>query len=118
MNSTINSTLIAGFHGRIFKSKLQQKVRDLLGGEFFIDDYAYAVDGVAGRDQIKTVGDIVKVDNGAINNFTSSFGQLEYSPGKLNAFAAGTLSGNWYRRDDRYNYVSDITQRMDFQAGI
>jgi hypothetical protein len=117
-------TLIAGFHGRLFKSKLQQKVRDLLGGDFFIDDYAYAVDGVAGRNQVKTVGDIVKVDNGAINNFTSLFGQLEFTSGKLNAFGAGTISGNWYRREDRYNYVSDISSEwvyktgFDFKAGV
>jgi len=110
--------LTAGFHGRIFKSRLQQKVRDLLGGRFFIDDYAYAVDGVAGRDQIKKVGDIVKVDNGAINNFTSLFAQLDYSPGRLNAFASGTISGNWYRREDRYNYVSDISSEWVFKPGF
>ncbi|MCK9400016.1 MAG: TonB-dependent receptor [Bacteroidales bacterium] len=111
-------TLTAGFHGRIFKSKLQQKVRDLLGGRFFIDDYAYAVDGVAGRDQIKKVGDIVKVDNGAINNFASIFAQLEYQSGRLNAFASGTISGNWYRREDRYNYVSDISSEWVFKPGF
>ena len=110
-------TLTAGFHGRIFKSKLQQKVRDLLGGSFFIDDYAYAIDGVAGRDQIKTVGDIVKIDNGAINNYTSIFSQLEFSSGRLNAFASGTLAGNWYRREDRYNYVSDISSEWVFIPG-
>jgi len=111
-------TLITGFHGRIFKSKLQEKVRDLLGGRFFIDDYAYAVDGVAGRNQIKTVGNIVKVDNGAIDNFTSLFAQLEFSSGKLNAFIAATLSGTWYRREDRYNYVSDISSDWVFKPGF
>ena len=111
-------TLIAGFHGRIFKSKLQEKVRDLLGGRFFIDDYAYAVDGVAGRNQIKMVGNIVKVDNGAIDNFTSLFAQLEFSSGKLNAFMAGTLSGTWYRREDRYNYVSNISSDWVFKPGF
>jgi hypothetical protein len=111
-------TLITGFHGRMFKSKLQQKVRDLLGSQFYIDDFAYAVDGVAGRNQIKKVGDIVKVDNGAINNFTSVFGQLEYTAGKLHAFTSGTLSGNWYRREDRYNYVNDISSEWVFKPGF
>jgi outer membrane receptor for ferrienterochelin and colicin len=110
--------LTAGFHGRLFKSKLQQKVRDLLGGGFFIDDYAFAVDGVAGRNQIKTVGDIVKVDNGAINNTTSLFAQLEFSTGKLNAFMAGTVSGDWYRREDPYNYVTDISSEWVFKPGF
>jgi iron complex outermembrane recepter protein len=117
-------TIIAGIHGRIFKSTLQQKVRDLLGGDFYIDDYANAIEGVSGRNQVKTVGDIVKIDNGAINDFTSLFGQLEFSSGRLNAFAAGTVSGNWYRREDRYNYITDIKSDwvfkpgFDFKAGI
>jgi hypothetical protein len=110
--------LTAGFHGRIFKSKLQEKVRDLLGGGFFIDDYAYAVDGVAGRNQVKHAGDIVKVDNGAIDDFTSLFGQLEYSSGRINAFASGTVSGTWYRREDRYNYVTDISSQWVFKPGF
>ena len=47
--------LTAGFHGRLFQSTLQQKVRDLLGGEFYIDDYDYAIDGDAepGGDQAR-----------------------------------------------------------------
>lgn len=110
-------TLITGIHGRLFRSKLQQKVRDLLGGDFYIDDYAYAIDGVAGRNQIKTVGDIVKTDNGAINDFASLFGQLEYNTGKVSAFLAGTVSGDWYRREDRYNYISDIKSDWVFRAG-
>jgi iron complex outermembrane receptor protein len=113
-----NFTLITGLHARVFKSKLQQKVRDLLGGDFYIDDYAYAIDGVAGRDQIKTVGDIVKIDNGAINDYTSLFAQLDYTAGKLSAFAAGTVSGNWYRREDHYNYVNDITSDWVFRTGF
>jgi iron complex outermembrane recepter protein len=110
--------LTVGFHGRLFKSLVQEKVRDLLGGKFFIDDYLYAVDGVAGRNQIKKAGDIVKVDNGAINDFTSLFGQLEYSSERIDAFAAGTATGDWYRREDRYNYVTDISSVWVFKPGF
>jgi len=111
-------TLITGIHGRLFKSSLQQKVRDLLGGDFYIDDYFYAIDGVAGRNQVKNTGDIVKVDNGAINNFGSLFGQMEYTSGRMSSFAASTVSGNWYRREDRYNYVSDISSEWVFKPGF
>ncbi|MBP6871615.1 MAG: TonB-dependent receptor [Bacteroidales bacterium] len=113
-----NLSLSLGIHGRLFKSKLQQKVRDLLGGAFYIDDYASALDGVAGRNQVKGVGDIIKIDNGAINRFTSLFGQLEYSSGRLNAFAAGTMTANWYQREDRYNYVTDIKSDIVFRTGF
>lgn len=116
--------LMAGIHGRYFKSKLQQKVRDLLGGGFYIDDYAFAVDGVAGRDQVKHVGDIVKVNNGAMVNYIGGFAQLEYNTPLVSAFLSGTLNHTWYRRDDRYNYVDNIyspavTQPgFDLKAGI
>jgi len=90
-----NLKLTAGIHARLFRSKLQQKVRDLLGGQFYIDDYAYAIDGVSGRDQIRHVGDVVKVDNGAVNDYAGMFGQLEYLKGNFSAFLSGTLSGNW-----------------------
>jgi hypothetical protein len=116
--------LIAGIHGRYFKSKLQQKVRDLLGGDFYIDDFAFAVDGVAGREQIKHVGDVVKVDNGALVNFVSGFAQGEYTTEMVSAFVAGTINHTWYRRDDRYNYVNDIYSPViskpgfDLKAGV
>jgi iron complex outermembrane recepter protein len=111
-------TLTSGIHGRIFRSKLQEKVRDLLGGDFFIDDFAYAVDGEAGREQVRTVGDIVKVNNGAINDYASIFAQVEYTAGRLNAFTSATLSGNWYRREDRYNYVQNIYSEWVFKPGF
>jgi len=113
-----NFTVTAGVHGRLFKSKLQQKVRDLLGGQFYIDDYAFAIDGVAGRNQIKTVGDIIKIDNGAIVNYAGLFGQLEYLRGNTSAFISGTFSGNWYRREDRYNYVQDISSDWVYRSGF
>jgi len=113
-----NFKLIAGFHGRYFKSNLQQKVRDLLGGQFYIDDYAYAIDGVAGRNQIKHVGDIVKVDNSAFVNYLSAFTQLEYSRGSLNGFISGTVNNTWYQREDRYNYINETRSEIISKFGF
>ncbi len=110
--------LNAGMHLRYFHSTLQEKVRDLLGGSFFIDDFAYAVDGVAGREQIKHRGDIVKVDNGSDINTASLFARLEYSRGNLSAFAGGTYTGTWSRREDRYNYVSDTKSEWVSRPGF
>ncbi|MCF8366128.1 MAG: TonB-dependent receptor, partial [Bacteroidales bacterium] len=113
-----------GIHLRYFKSKLQEKIRDLLGGEFFIDDYIWAVDGLAGRNEIKTVGDIIKVDNGAVNPSSSIFGQMEYENGNTNAFVSGTFTNVWYLRYDNYNYVSDtksdvlLKTGFDLKAGV
>lgn len=115
---TENLRVMGGFHYRYFKSKLQQKVRDLLGGDFYIDNYGYAVDGVAGRDQIKHVGDIIKVDNGAIIHFGNIFGEMEYSNGRFSAFLSGSLYNNWFQREDRYNYVTDIQSEVVSMAGF
>ncbi len=119
-----NVNLTAGVHVRHFKSHLYEKIIDLLGGKYFIEDYAWSLAGVAGRDQIKTVGDIIKVDNNAIINYGSIFTQLEYTAGLLTAFIGGTYSESWYQREDRYNYLdmmdSDIINRggWDVKAGI
>ncbi len=109
---------MGGIHYRYFKSKLQQKIRDLLGGKFYIDTYAYAVDSVAGRNQIKTVGDIIKVDNGAIINFANLFGEIEYAGGNFSTFLSGSIYNNWFQREDRYNYVKDIKSEVVSMAGF
>lgn len=108
----------AGIHLRYFQSTLQEKVRDLLGGNFFIDDFAYAIDGVAGRSQIKTVGDVIKINNGAINPSASIFGQAEYTKNSVNAFISGTYTNMWYQRIDEYNYVSDTRSELLLRTGF
>ena len=109
---------IGGIHQRYFKSKLQEKVRDLLGGQYWIDDYAWAIDGVGGRNQIKKVGDITKVDNGAIIHFTNLFSQIEYAHNKLNSFVASSISYTSYQRVDRYNYINDIKSESISKFGF
>ena len=102
-----NLSFTAGIHYRYFRSSLQQKVRDLLGGDYYIDDYAWSLAGVAGRDQIKSTGDIVKIDNGALINYLNVFARFNYDGGRWNAFVSGSVSENWYRRFDHYNYPGD-----------
>ena len=99
--------LTTGLHYRYFRSTLQQKVRDLLGGDFYIDDYAWSLAGVAGRDQVRHTGDIVKVDNGALIHYINLFAMADYTCGRWNAFIAGSVSQNWYRRVDHYNYIDE-----------
>jgi iron complex outermembrane recepter protein len=107
-----------GIHYRYFRSTLRQKVRDLLGGDFFIDDYAWSLAGVAGREQIKYPGDIIKIDNGALIHYLNMFSQAEYSSGRWNAFLAGSVSGNRYRRADHYNYPGDPWSEIVNLAGF
>ncbi len=99
-----NHKIITGIHYRYFQSSLKQKVDDLLGGSFYIDDYSWSLAGVANRDQIKMPGDVIRVNNGALLHHTSLFAQWEFETGLFTFFAGGTISDNRYRRHDSYNY--------------
>ncbi len=115
-------SLISGLHYRYFKSNLREEISDLMGGDFWVDTYAWALAGVAGRQQIKGVGDIINVDNDARVDIGSYFLQLEYKWNDLSFFAASTLSGHKYKRTDRINYVgntdSEVVTKGGFDAKI
>ncbi|MFZ4464797.1 MAG: hypothetical protein ACOYN5_13195, partial [Bacteroidales bacterium] len=116
--------ITTGVHYRFFKSDLRQKVSDLLGGNFYIDDYSWSLAGVAGRDQIKMPGDIIRVDNGAMLHQTNAFAKLETQLSFFQAFVSGSISENDYRRHDLYNYPdqpnSEWVHRIsyDLKSGI
>lgn len=119
-----STKLITGIHYKYFKSKLQQKVADLLGGQFYIDDFSWSLAGVANREQVKMQGDVIRIDNGAILHNSSLYVQLEKSFGRLNTFIGGTISNARYQRYDPYNYPVDMySDRVakngsDLKAGI
>jgi hypothetical protein len=119
-----NWTVLSGIHARTFQSHLFEKVTDLMGGQFWVEDYAWAIDGVANRQEIMHTGDVIKVDNYSRINYLSGFGQVEYSRGPLSAFTAATFSGSWYQREDHYNYVQDPRSEwvslpgFDVKAGL
>jgi len=113
MLSTLNYTLTdklkitSGIHFRTFRSRLYEEVDDLMGGDFWIEKYAWSLSGVAGRNQIKKKGDVINVDNSSMMNYGNLFGQLEYKTKRMQCFLASTLSSTGYQRKDPYNYVND-----------
>ncbi len=123
---TINDNLrfLSGLHYRYFNSFVREQIDNLLGGEFFIEDYSWSLAGVSGRNQIKTVGDIIKVDNNSIINFGSIWGQLIYNTNRINTFASISLNNNWYKRIDRFNYIENQESELvnkngfDIRAGF
>lgn len=117
-------TLSSGIHLRHFKSHLYEKIHDLLGGERWIEDYAWSLAGVAGRDQIKTVGDIIKINNFSYVDFGSIFTQFEFNNELLTTYLSFTLSGTKFQREDKYNYIdntlSDAVSKpgFDLRTGV
>jgi outer membrane receptor for ferrienterochelin and colicin len=112
----INMT--TGIHYRYFNSYLREEIIDLLGGMYFIEDYSWAVDGVAERSQLKTVGDIIKVNNNSIINYLNAYVQLLYKQQNLNAHISFNINNNWYKRIDRYNYVQQQKSETILKPGF
>lgn len=119
-----NLKIITGFHVRKFRSHLYEEIDDLMGGDFWIEQYAWSLAGVNGRKQIMMPGDIINVNNFSSISYGNLFGQAEYKFGRLTAFAASTLSGTQYQREDPYNYPeAPLSERVtkggfDVKTGI
>ena len=109
--------LVTGIHYRYFNSYLREEISDLLGGPYFIDTYAWAVDGVAGRQQVKSVGDIINVNNNSIINFANAYAQLLYDDQYFNAYFSINGNNNWYQRIDNYNYVENTKSETIAKPG-
>ncbi len=113
-----NLKMITGVHFRYFKSNLREEIKDLLGGEFWLDNYYWSMAGIAGRNQIKKIGDIINVDNDSRVDIGSAFVQLEYTLGNLKVFGASTFSQHWYRRTDRINYIDNPESELVTKSGF
>lgn len=100
-------TFTGGVYYRYLNSYLRQEISNLLGGDFYIEDYGWSLSGVAGRNQIKTVGDIIKVDNNSITQQLNTYARLVYENEQVKAYAAMGANNHWYQRVDRYNYITD-----------
>ena len=113
-----NLKITTGIHLRNFRSHLYETVDDLLGGKFWVEQYAWSQAGVAGREQIKKHGDVINVDNYSMISYGNLFGQVEYKNRKLTTFIAGTVSGTYYRRKDTYNYPENPMSEPVTKAGF
>ncbi|OYT10498.1 MAG: TonB-dependent receptor [Bacteroidetes bacterium 4572_112] len=90
-----NLKLIAGIDVRHYKGEHYREVRDLLGGDYWVDKVTPEAQ----------VGDRIAYDNDGLVTYGGAFAQLEYSMGDLDAFVAATTSNTWYNRVDRYNFA-------------
>lgn len=121
---TPNTKLIVGLHYRFFQSNLSQKVDQLMGGSFYIDDYSWSLAGVAGRSQIKRPGDVIRIHNGAMIHQSTVFAQVEKKVGLFDLFAALSANDTHLRRHDAYNYPTDKWSSwvhkngFDFKGGL
>lgn len=120
LNYKINNSLkfINGFHLRNFTSHLYEEVNDLMGGDFWIEKYDYSLAGIANRNQIKQIGDIININNYSMLSYGNIFSQLEYKKDDFNAFLAATITGTRYRRKDLYNYIENPLSEVVVKSGF
>ncbi len=125
-----NLSLTVGLDARTYTGEHFREVRDLLGGDHWVEEFKYAPEfrrnsslssyGDGGvRDHLKYVNEnstsmfFVKTpenqriayDNDGIHRYAGLHGQLEYSDDRFSAFAGGSVSRTQYVRVDRYQYV-------------
>nr|WP_319399160.1 TonB-dependent receptor [uncultured Carboxylicivirga sp.] len=100
----INNKLkfIGGVDGRYYYGQHYQEISDLVGGEYTV--VTRDVHGVS-TNHVARVGDKVGYDNDGEVLWESVFGQLEYSEGRLSAFANLAAANVSYRRIDYGNYA-------------
>ncbi|MDR1682188.1 MAG: TonB-dependent receptor plug domain-containing protein, partial [Candidatus Symbiothrix sp.] len=101
-----NWKLSSGLHYQYFYSWQNERITDLLGGDYWFEDYEHkSLAGVAGRNPQKTVGDYIRLNNGDRDNHLSLYAQADYISGNIHAFAGALLTTTVYQHWDKYNYV-------------
>lgn len=101
-------SLGAGLHGQIYYTWEKEQITDLLGADFWFEDYEKkSLAGLAGRNPIKYVGDFVRTDNGKKIHHGTAYVSASYSSPNFNANIGASIFGSIIKRWDRYNYVGD-----------
>lgn len=88
-----------GIDLRTYKGHNYRTVRDLLGGDFFIEKSDINNPGRATR-----VGDKIAFDVMSYISWSGGFAELAYESKKWNAYASFSAAQTFYRRKDFFNY--------------
>lgn len=100
--------LETGLHYQHYTTWEKERITDLLGGNFWYEDYANnSLMGLAGRDPYKQVGDYIRTYNGKVLNYGTLYAMLDYNVEKWVLNAGVSLNGSTHQRWDRYNYAGD-----------
>lgn len=100
--------LDAGLHYQMYNTWENKKINELLGGDFWYEDYAKnSIAGQAGRDSYKQVGDYIGTNNGRNQNYLTIYAMSSYylADNKLILKLGASGSGSLIERWDKYNYI-------------
>lgn len=117
---TDHLNLTFGVDGRKYKGTHFREMRELIGGSYYKDIFNTnaTVDKNASDyidiTKITPASNRVAYDNDGLVDYIGTFGQLEYSKGKLSAFIQGAISETDYQRADRYyaNQIEHLSEKV------
>ncbi len=98
--------LDSGIHYQFYDTWEKEKITDLLGADYWYEPYEEnALHGLLGRDPIKKVGDLVRVQNGREQHYITLYTATTYQASKIIVNAGASISGTILKRWDTYNYA-------------
>ncbi len=96
-----------GIHYQLYSTWEREQITDLLGADYWYEDYSKSLAGQAGRESIKHVGDFVRTDSGRDQHYGTIYAMGTWKSAAdiltLGVSASGTVLRKW----DAYNYVGD-----------
>jgi outer membrane receptor protein involved in Fe transport len=105
--------LTAGIDGRYYIGYHYQEIRDLLGGDYYVDKYVNGTGGNINNPlQIAHIGDNVGYSYEGHVRQLGGFGQLEYKSGQISTFVNLSLGTSGDQRLDKFNYLSSNPARL------
>jgi iron complex outermembrane recepter protein len=108
----------SGVHYQYYSTWEKEKITDLLGGDFWYEDYANkSLAGVAGRNPVKVVGDYVRTNNGKTINHLTIYTSSSYKNKNWDIRAGVSAMGSTNQRWDKYNYTGNIASNIATGAG-
>ncbi len=114
-----NLSLESGLHYQFYSTWEKEVITDLLGGDYWYEDYENnSMAGVAGRDQIKVVGDEIRLNSGKIINHGTLYTMISYETPRLTSKVGVSIFGTTIRRRDNYNYVGNEYSRIAYGRGF
>ncbi len=105
--------ITAGIDGRYYKGFHYYQIDDLLGGDYFLDPYAYRNPNRDGTERLG-VGDIFKKNYVGELIWSGGFLQGEYVLNDFSAFLSTSVSNTMNRRTDFITYTPEEGQQTDW----
>ncbi len=111
-------TVESGVHYQHYSTWEKEKITDLLGGEFWYEDYAgNSLAGLAGRNPVKSTGDYVRTNNGKIINHLTLYSMVYFKDNQWDIRLGLSGMGSTNQRWDKYNYPGNIYSGVASAAG-